>query len=202
MRVIVGAVPAKLHPRTVPAILEAGYPAEVFDVSKWDEEYFHVLREVWAAGETFVTIEHDIEVSPEMIDGLVECWAPWCAHSYRVYWGGLMDVYPGSAGLGCTKFSADLIRKHPNLFDDDIPSSTYENGRDGRFWMNLDGTVSQWLKGPYGYTVHRHNPDVTHHHGYDYEGAWLPDSVRERLPADHPLFALPNHPPTEIGSPA
>lgn len=200
MRVIVGAVPGKLHPSVIPAILESGYKAEVFDVSKWDEEYYAVLREVWAAGETFATVEHDITVAPGMLDDLRDCPGLWCAHSYRIYWGDLMDTYHGSAGLGLAKFDRRLMELHPNLFEDDIPSSTYANGRDGRFWMNLDGTISQWLKGPYRHIVHRHEPDVTHQHVYEYEGAWVPPEVAERLPAGHPLAKLPLSPPSEIGS--
>jgi hypothetical protein len=187
--VVVGAVPAKLHPRTVPAILESGcdVDVQVFDVSGSDEQYYEVLRDVWNIGESFITIEHDIEVSSDMLARLFLCSHLWCAHSYRIYWGDLMSTYPGSAGLGCARFDRRLIAKYPNLFDDDIPSSTYDNGRDGRFWMNLDGALSHWLKGPYRETVHRHKPDVTHHHGYDYEGAWVPDAIRARLPEGHPL---------------
>lgn len=187
MRVVVPAVPDGLHPTVVPAILAAGYRAEVVPLVG-DEAYHDLFCRLWKDGETFAIVEHDIEVAPGTLAALEACPEWWCANSYWIYWGDCMDRF-GVPGLGCTRFAAPLIAAHPDL-PDLLAATDTGSGRPPKHWMSLDAAVAQWLRGPFQHVCHRHHPNVAHHHDYVYEGAWLPDDVRAGLEAGHPL-ALP-----------
>lgn len=185
-RVIVPYVPGKLHPSVVPAIERDGHRAELRICPDGEPyAYWRILLDEWRPHrrEPLVIVEQDIEPAPGQLDDLIDCGMPWCAASYPVYWGGIAEVYGGPWGLGFVKFSPELMTDYPELIAADVPG--YANaecaGADsGRHWLLLDSAVSTYLRmfrgrmiGEGDHPAHRHLPDVTHHHQYDYEGAYL-----------------------------
>jgi len=94
---------AEVHPATSRALRRAS--AEFHDVSGDDYAYWRLLRDLWAAGEAFIVVEHDIEPSAVQLRELAACPRPLCTFEY---------LYRGSAAvsaLGCTKFGQQLLRR-------------------------------------------------------------------------------------------
>lgn len=162
MRVVVPYVPRMLHPAVVAAIEAQQYTAELADVSASPLAYYELLRRLWAEGDSFIVVEHDIEVPPGALTELEHCWGLWCAHSYPVHFGDLMTLMHPGASLGCTRFSWQLIAHLPELFDL-VPHMGYENGEDGRHYLNLDKAVASLLIQNNAPKAHRHFPDVANH---------------------------------------
>lgn len=108
-------------------------------------DYWRFLDELWHRGESFIIVEHDIVVTPEVISKLVRCPRPWCANPYL--------QLPGEpvTGLGCTKFSARLLRA-VDPFD---PGPTHV------IWQNVDYELCSRLRAA-GYENHVHTPVVRH----------------------------------------
>ena len=78
-----------------------------------DDGYPRFLGERWAAGETFVNVEHDVAPWPGAVDGLLDCPEPWCGYDY----GDACPTGP-TALLGCVKLTAELMRATPTIWDD------------------------------------------------------------------------------------
>ena len=76
--------------------------AELVDVSGSVLAYYELMRRVWADGEDFILIEHDLDFNPEAIKVLEEC--PHLLCSIAGYWR-------------LTRFRAELIRSEPDLFE-------------------------------------------------------------------------------------
>ena len=47
--------------------------------------YCDGLQKAWITDKTVVNVEHDMEFSDELVDGLVDCPWPLCAYAYEVY---------------------------------------------------------------------------------------------------------------------
>lgn len=139
-----------------------------------NDSYFNLMRDLWAEGETFVCVEHDVLPHPGAIQKLWECPEPWCGHTY--YMRGRLGV----VAFGCTKFSADLIAAtpwiwdavaHPIDFDGSMlpldPMRTHWAVLDG-IWRDLIDLNLPDLK------PHLHDPPVVHmnelHHPYHRRG--------------------------------
>lgn len=59
----------------------AVHPVEcVTDLSYWDG-----LNTAWLGNETIVNVEHDMEFSDELVQGLLDCPNPACVYPYKVY---------------------------------------------------------------------------------------------------------------------
>jgi hypothetical protein len=122
------------------------------------DDYFRLLTQLWAGGQGFVVVEHDIVPWPGSIRGLLECDQPLCLHRYQIA-GGM------GYGLGCSKFSAQLTRDYWDL------PQVLERERGGSWsgrWCHLDGEFVARLRDRMQVPLHFHEPAVTHLH--DYEG--------------------------------
>lgn len=143
MRVIVPTVPSMLHPDCVPAILEAGYKAEVVNVGTDPFDYWRLLSEVFSSREQVCFVEHDVIVTREILHGLEVCPGVYCANPYEN--GGIPL-------LGCTRVRLDSL---PAIR---IPEAE---------WIELDGVMGHALHEA-GYDCHSHKPAPQHHHGWAY----------------------------------
>lgn len=105
MRIVVPFT--RVEPRVCAAV---GAAADFVDVSSDDEAYWCLLADLWAAGESFTVVEHDIVVNETALASLSECESPWCAcaYPYKGVW---------LAGMGCTKFSASLMAAFPTAVE-------------------------------------------------------------------------------------
>jgi hypothetical protein len=100
-----------------------------------DSSYWELLRDLWAAGQTFAIVEQDIVVAETTLDELRLCDGDWCAMPFP-YRGN-----PRAFSLACTKFSAALIARHPDLMAE--VAEMWDEKHPPRHWCRMDA----WLFG-------------------------------------------------------
>jgi hypothetical protein len=121
-----------------------------------DLDYSLFIADIWARGEGFVLVEHDVAPWVGALDQLAACSGDWCMFRYAKG-GGL------SRGLGCTKFSSRLVREYPDLADE--WRATH--------WLMIDGTVGSPVaavlraEDPERMLPCYHTPSVAHARGPD-----------------------------------
>ncbi len=136
------------YTRIEPDVMDAVPDAEWCYVGHDDAAYWGLLADLWAEGETFIIVEHDIVPTEADLQALAECPEGWCAAGYPfedlgTYWG-----------LGCTKFEGWFTRRYPEVVDrltvggDDVHPLHH--------WCNLDALLQGAL------AAHGQAP---HHHG-------------------------------------
>lgn len=143
-----GSIP----PETVAALDASGFPWEAADVSRTPTSYTRLFCRLWADGEPFAIVEHDIVPHPGALDELLGCPRDWCAFAYP-YMNGT------HAGLGCTRFSATLLAAVPDAVEQTWREST--DVHPAGFWCALDDRLGRVLRRS-GFTQHVHGPPVTH----------------------------------------
>lgn len=168
---IVPATADGLHPSTLPAILRSGWECEVRPMVAVDS-YWLLFKHLWDYPDTVAIVEHDIEVGPDTLNDLARCPEPWCGCSYEVYAGDVATAYGGVYSLGCSRFRVELIEA--------TRDAVYAAGEMNihpvhpqRSYAVMDSTLTQQLRSR-GFEPHQHFPNVTHHHRYMREGAYLP----------------------------
>jgi hypothetical protein len=109
-------------------------------------QYWRLVRGLWESGRAFAIVEHDVVPPPGAVAEMWACPQDWCAFPYPV--GDIVTT-----ALGCTKFEAAIIERHPMLVGA-IP----ENGRD---WHSLDASVIGELHRR-GEHEHVHGPAARH----------------------------------------
>jgi hypothetical protein len=114
------------------------------------ESYYCLFERLWNQGETFATVEHDIVVWPGAIQQLENCPHPWCVFPYYCSVGWIKD------GLGCTKFSGDFIRAHPDFLKEPFPTCCSHT----RNYCGLDRLIAHRMQ-DLGIEPHIHMPGVT-----------------------------------------
>lgn len=159
MAAIVPFVPGMLEPETlawadangaIPIVLSC-----VDDTDYWDLLDSHWQH--WSAGDPLIVVEQDVVPADGVVDDMAACPEPWCSSPYQLGTGVWLDE-----GLGCTKFSADLMARHPDLMarvgeidDDGLPAKD---------WRRLDVRIARVLRG-LGYAPHTHRRSK-HLHDY------------------------------------
>ena len=140
-----------------------------------DTGYWELLAKMWSEQETFVIIEHDIIPWPGAIRAMIACHHGWCAHAYKI--GGYY-----SPGLGCTKFSAEIMKAHPTALElaGDHLCPYFSSPGDPRYWSGLDARLGLVLSALAGIGwPHRHEPPVVHLNPLHWQpGTAMPDSYR------------------------
>lgn len=164
MRVICPYQPI-VHRLTRPALELYAPSAEYIKLSEAQDAYWALFDSLWSARESFIVIEHDIEIHERVIRSLTYCPEPWCLFPY--------SGPPSNGGdplfymaLGCTRFRSNLMVDHPDLV------SGIGLGQPPRFdiatfrnWRGLDGGIGGRLR-ERGHKPHVHWPAVLHHHDY------------------------------------
>lgn len=139
-----------VHPVTVDA---APKDAVWVDVSSSTEAYFSALHHIWAQGETFALLEHDVVCRPDVIAELEACPEPWCLYGYAdICHPECQEAWRNQ--LGCTRFREELIAAVPDAISSIPP--------DERDWHNLCDRLGERLRAA-GFTHHWHDPWVDHH---------------------------------------
>lgn len=98
-----------------------------------DESYWELLRDLWLDGRGFIIVEHDIVVNETTIDELKSCDHDWCAMPF--HYRGNDHAY----ALACTKISAELIRRHPEV--PDVLGDMSDAQHPPKHWCRMDA----WL---------------------------------------------------------
>lgn len=161
MATIVPFVPGMLEARTLawadendalPIVLSCADPTDYWDLlASW---WF-----VHSSGEDgpLVVVEQDVLPADGVVDDMAACPELWCSSPYQLGTGVWLDE-----GLGCTKFSADLMAAHPDLMarvgeidDDGLPAKD---------WHRLDVRIARVLR-DLGYAPHTHRRSK-HLHDY------------------------------------
>jgi hypothetical protein len=145
-----------LHPLCEQALARFAPDAEMHYLGTRPDAYRELLEECWAQGESFLLVEHDIEIHERVVSELQACQEPWCAFPYAIGapGGDLID-----SSLGATRFSAALLEALPGLIGS-LPV---------RDWRRLDCEIAPRLRSA-GFAPHVHSPPVSHHHVYPAPG--------------------------------
>lgn len=149
-------VVGRLHSETFAAAVGCGFPVQFHNIDPADPlAYPRMVRRWWAAGETFVILEHDVAPDEGMIAALIDCPAPWCCQEYG---GSLSHVFPHH---GLVKYSKEFLAEYPHSAERGLV-------RGARFdkevwWSEADSQLARdlFIRGA---TCHPHLPPVTHHH--------------------------------------
>ena len=154
MRVVVPYT--ALHPFTLRALKAYAPEAEVIDLGNQGDAYYELLCELWSEGEGFLIVEQDIEIHASVVPQLEECLEDWCIFGYPGPLGAGIWPPPDqrllTRSLGCTRFSASLIKAEPDLMEN-LPL---------HYWGHLDFTIDRALSPRWA--PHVHQPHVNHHH--------------------------------------
>lgn len=125
------------------------FPHQLTDVSGSDSDYFELLRSWWVSSEEdVITLEHDIEPQPQLIQELLDCHRPWCAALYDFENRHLF-------GLGLTKFNRVVRASVPDLFEQIAPIAN-EN-HPPKHWCTLDAHSQNILHMQSGHAAHLHD---------------------------------------------
>lgn len=164
MTVILPYVPGMLHSRTwawaetFSCVCGAIRPTRRELDPNDDSAYWRLLAEEWQRSEVALfVIEQDMVPAPGVVAAMLGCPRPWCASPYTIGTGTwLVD------GLGCTKFSARLKTRHPDLME--RVGELADGGQPAKTWRRLDTRISKLLR-ELGYRPHAHRRS-THLHDY------------------------------------
>lgn len=145
MRLVVPYVPSGLRPATLAAL--GPWHIELRDVSLDDEAYWRLLRDLWLATEDTLIVEQDIVAPPDIVQGFLDCHERWCAATYP------FEAWPALVGLGCTRFSGDLMVEVPDALDQ--VTAMADEIHPARHWCALDARLAAILRGR-GFAPHIH----------------------------------------------
>jgi len=145
----------KLHAGAEQALWEFAPDTEFVDVSKSDSAYFDLVREAWKCQETFLLVEHDIEIHKGVVESAKHCKQPWCVwpymgHSQEEIWA-----------LGCVKFGRRLMLAQPTLMDE-VGEIQSDCAIPKRHWKRLDARILVTLRA-HGYAQPHVHESVKHH---------------------------------------
>ena len=127
-----------LREETMQAVDLSKIPAQYVNTGEADSDYHDLLADEWANGKTFITVEQDIVPFETAIEQLLACDQPWCGYEYEY------PPFPFKyAGLGCTKFSAELIARHPTALAETAKWSDPKHPP--KHWCRVDGYLKQYL---------------------------------------------------------
>ncbi len=127
MRVVVPYTDLKTE--TIGALNATGRPWEPVWVGDSDEDYWSLLAGLWADGESFCIVEHDVVVEPDVFVELEACPSDWCGFPVPYFRGSY-------AGLACAKFGDELIARNPRAV---VRAGEMSNARHPRkHWCTLD----------------------------------------------------------------
>lgn len=122
---------------------------------------------MWADGETFLLIEHDVELTPEALAEAEHCECWWSAAPYIGQGIAHREASVIVQSLGCVRFRSELMEAAPGaVARANSVQDAAKNVCPPGHWKCLDGRILSSL-GVEGFFPHQHE-EVPHHHNYDY----------------------------------
>lgn len=118
----------EISPATRAALDASGYPWIEAEVTG-DAGYWMLLASLWRQGEAFAIVEHDVVPAPGTLASFEACGHDWCSAAYPY----LAGTY---AGLGCTRFRAGIMARHPDLMD--VVGGMSDGAHGPRHWCTID----------------------------------------------------------------
>ncbi len=107
-----------------------------------EHSYRELLGELWARGEAFTLVEHDVIPTRAQLDALESCPEAWCHYGY--FPGHWIPVF------GCARFGEELIAGTPGAWEDESWP-----------WEQLDMKFATVARAR-GFSSHWHSPHVRH----------------------------------------
>ncbi|MHB8490616.1 MAG: hypothetical protein ACYDA6_00155 [Solirubrobacteraceae bacterium] len=151
-----------VHPLTQASLERYAPGHEAFYVGHNAKAYCALLCDLWAAGDGFLLVEHDIELHDRVLPELQACPEPWCTFPYPgAGWAQTGDPLLYDS-LGCTRFSSALLAAEPDVMAEAARAS---GGLEPGDWRHMDVSLNPRLRWR-GYEPHVHWPAVAHHHAY------------------------------------
>jgi hypothetical protein len=133
-------------------------------VLEHNQDYAHLVAELWQGGETFVIVEDDIAPWPGAIRAMLDCPHHWCGHHYCLpgRWDAAAEGDEDQqlwGTTGCYKVAGEVMVAAPDLYK---RWSRHD-------WWHLDVAVYVALRhvlgldaAPIEEMFHIHNPPVAH----------------------------------------
>lgn len=140
---------------------EARTDTELWLLPEDDKQaYWRMVNFLWTSPTVYnlTIVEHDMVPARDVIEQMECCPKPWCTSPYRC---GLASAGDLTDGLGCTKFSQELRKAHP-----DIPSVVAciaDDGVPAKDWRRLDVRMARVLRS-FGYEPHVHERSIHLHY--------------------------------------
>lgn len=139
-----------------PGVVEAAPAGTIWvEVSTSDVAYHEALSRIWAQGETFAVLEHDIICRPDIVHAFEDCPELWCTYGYEEMCHPQCREAWANA-LGCTRFRSELMGAVPDALSSIPPGPLTD-------WHNVCDGLGNNLRAA-GFTHHWHEPHVTHTH--------------------------------------
>ena len=142
-----------VNPYTLAALARTGRTWRLEPVGGDDAAYWRLLARLWASGEDTTVVEHDMVPTVEALDSFDGCDRDWCAAPYPYVRGWVMP------GLGCTRFRAPIMARHPDLLD--VVARMCDETHPPRHWCRLDAWTRNELVRR-GETRCESHPQVAH----------------------------------------
>lgn len=152
-RVFIPYIEGGLRDETLKAANASGLEV-IEDLLKRDDDYYNLAAALWSEGKSFITLEQDIVPHEGALKELAECPEPWCAFAYEY------PPFGKYAGMGCAKFSAELIVRFPDALTE--TGKWKDDLHPPKHWCRVDGWLKQYLL-ERGATQHIHG-EVKHLH--------------------------------------
>jgi hypothetical protein len=131
------------------------------DVSDRTDAYQRLFIALWEAGQDFMLVEHDTELTLRALRQARGCSCLWGVNPYRGPGGNLL-----TRSLGCVRFRAPLLAAIPDM---GRRLETLNDGKDVPLghWKRLDARVAGVLRDfDLAFEPHLHLPEVRQHHVY------------------------------------
>lgn len=151
--VVLPFVEGGLRAETDEAALRSGLPVERVRLDG-EDAYHDLVAGCWAGRESFITLEQDIVPHDGALREMADCPEPWCAFAYDY------PPFGSYAGMGCAKFSADLIARFPDAMAE--TAKWHDDAHPPKHWCRVDGWLKKYLL-ERGATQHVHGT-VKHLH--------------------------------------
>lgn len=148
-----------LKRQTEKAAVDSGLGVQFVEMVK-ENSYWVTMAALWDQRETVITLEQDIVPVRGQMQELLDCPEPWCAYAYEYPPFGLY------AGMGCTKFSKELMERFPDAL---IETGKWSDSKHPPMhWCRVDGWLKQYLtdhgaeQHVHGVVEHLHNGHPSH----------------------------------------
>jgi hypothetical protein len=155
-----------MEERSLVALEKFAPQVELIDTSNSIYDYNEAIASRWTGKEDLVVIEHDKEITADVIPSFSACSCYWCSYSYFIY-PKIMEREV-EIGLGCARYSAKLQKLiDPKEFlceDPVIFGMSCEICGGKGCWKFLDARMANTIRG-HGINVHCHGR-INHHHDY------------------------------------
>lgn len=135
---------------------------EFVDVSGDILAYGQEIEKRWNCRESLVIVEHDNEITAEVITSFEKCDYGWCVYEYEIFappWTTKCNT-----GLGCVKFSAEFQQRLN--FRQHVLVDACECGLVHNDWCNLDHRVRALAANIAGYSSPHVHGEIRHFHPY------------------------------------